>query len=181
MNHSTPGLPVHHQLPEFTQMHVHRVNDAIQPCHPLSSPSPPAPNPSEHQGLSFYYSLIQVCYLMGQAGCLSSRYHISILASQSGRYITEYTSLYEYFLEAEAELPIGQSLLISCCKGTRKVVFIPEYVFPAKIRRWCIMVESRNACRTAPQCHIRNKCQMMGANTNELLRIRRSLLSSWTA
>ena len=51
MNHSTPGLPVHHQLPEFTQTHVHRVTDAIQPSHPLSSPSPPAPNPSQHQGL----------------------------------------------------------------------------------------------------------------------------------
>ena len=48
---STPGLPVHHQLPEFTQTHVHRVGDAIQPSHPLSSPSPPAPNPSQHQGL----------------------------------------------------------------------------------------------------------------------------------
>ena len=46
MNHSTPGLPVHHQLPEFTQTRVHRVSDAIQPSHPLSSPSPPAPNPS---------------------------------------------------------------------------------------------------------------------------------------
>ena len=51
MNHSTPGLPVHHQLPEFTQTHVHRVRDAIQPSHPLSSPSPPAPNPSQHQSL----------------------------------------------------------------------------------------------------------------------------------
>ena len=51
MNHSTPGLPVHHQLPEFTQTHVHWVGDAIQPSHPLSAPSPPAPNPSQHQGL----------------------------------------------------------------------------------------------------------------------------------
>ena len=51
MNRSTPGLPVHHQLPEFTQTHVHCVSDAIQPSHPLSSPSPPAPNPSQHQGL----------------------------------------------------------------------------------------------------------------------------------
>ena len=51
MNRSTPGLPVHHQLPEFTQTHVHRVIDAIQPSHPLSSPSPPAPNPSQHQSL----------------------------------------------------------------------------------------------------------------------------------
>ena len=51
MNCSKPGLPVHHQLPEFTQTHAHRVGDAIQPSHPLSSPSPPAPNPSQHQGL----------------------------------------------------------------------------------------------------------------------------------
>ena len=51
MNRRTPGLPVHHQLPEFTQTHVHRVNYAIQPSHPLSSPFPPAPNPSQHQSL----------------------------------------------------------------------------------------------------------------------------------
>ena len=51
VNRSTPGLPVHHQLPEFTQTHVHRVRDAIQPSHPSSSPSPPAPNPSQHQSL----------------------------------------------------------------------------------------------------------------------------------
>ena len=51
MNLSMPGLSVHHQLPEFTQIHVHRVSDAIQPSHPLSSPSPPAPNPSQHQSL----------------------------------------------------------------------------------------------------------------------------------
>ena len=51
MNRKTPGLPVHHQLPEFTQTHVHQVSDAIQPSHPLSSPSPPAPNPSQHQSL----------------------------------------------------------------------------------------------------------------------------------
>ena len=51
MNCSTPGLPVHHQLPEFTQTHVHWVGDAIQLSHPLLSPSPHAPNPSQHQGL----------------------------------------------------------------------------------------------------------------------------------
>ena len=51
MNRSMPGLPVHHQLPEFTQTHVHRVSDAIQPSHPLSSHCPPPPNPSQHQSL----------------------------------------------------------------------------------------------------------------------------------
>ena len=53
MNRSTPGLPVHHQLLESTQTHAHQVGDAIQPSHPLSSPSPPAPNPSQQQGGSF--------------------------------------------------------------------------------------------------------------------------------
>ena len=51
MDHGTPGLPVHHQLPEFTQTHVHRVGDVIQPSHPLLFPSPPAFNLSQHQGL----------------------------------------------------------------------------------------------------------------------------------
>ena len=51
MNCSTPGLSVHHQLPEFTQTHFHRVGDAIQPFHPLLSPAPPAPNPSKLQSL----------------------------------------------------------------------------------------------------------------------------------
>ena len=51
MNHSMPGFPVHHQIPEFTQTHVHRICDTIQPSHLLLSPSPPAPNPSQHQSL----------------------------------------------------------------------------------------------------------------------------------
>ena len=51
MNRSTPGLPVHHQLPEFTETYLHQVSDTIQPSHPLLSPSPPAPNPSQHQSL----------------------------------------------------------------------------------------------------------------------------------
>ena len=50
-NHSTPGLSVHHKLPKYTQTHAHRVSDTIHPSNPLSSPSPPAPNPSQHQGL----------------------------------------------------------------------------------------------------------------------------------
>ena len=56
MDCSTPGLPVHHQLPEFTQIHAHWVGDAIQPCHPLSSPSPLAFNLSQHQGLFRWHS-----------------------------------------------------------------------------------------------------------------------------
>ena len=59
MNCSTPGLPVHHHIPQFTQTHVHRVGDAIQPSHPLSSPSPPAPNPSQHY-ISFNESTLHL-------------------------------------------------------------------------------------------------------------------------
>ena len=58
MNCSTPGLLVHHQLPEFTQTDVHRVGDATDPSHPLSSPSPPAPNPSQHQ--DFFQRVLRI-------------------------------------------------------------------------------------------------------------------------
>ena len=65
MNHSTPGLPVHHQLPESTQTHVHCVDDAIQPSHPLSSPCPTPLNLSQHQGLfKWVSSLHQVAKLL---------------------------------------------------------------------------------------------------------------------
>ena len=65
MNRSTPGLPVHHQLQKSNQTHVHRVDDAIQPPHPLSSPSPSAPNPSQHQGLfQWVSSLHQVAKVL---------------------------------------------------------------------------------------------------------------------
>ena len=63
MNRSTPGLPVHHQLPEFTQTHIHQVGDAIQPSHPPSSPFPPAPNPSQHQFMNHYkYQKEYICF-----------------------------------------------------------------------------------------------------------------------
>ena len=64
MNRSTPGLPVHHQLPESTQTQVHWVGDAIQPSHPLSSPSPPALNLSQHQGLFKWVSSSHVCTIL---------------------------------------------------------------------------------------------------------------------
>ena len=63
MNSSTPGLPAHHQLPEFTQTHVHRVSDAIQPSHPLSSPSPPAPNPSQHQSFPMSQRIVIIIWV----------------------------------------------------------------------------------------------------------------------
>ena len=68
MNRSTPGLPVHHQLSEFTQTHAHWVSDAIQPSHPLSSPSPPAPNPSQHQGLFQRVNSLEETLMLGGIG-----------------------------------------------------------------------------------------------------------------
>ena len=65
MNRSMPGLPVHHQLPEFTQTHVHRVRDAIQPSHLLSSPSPPAPDPyTYHKVLKFFVSCDKIFFFL---------------------------------------------------------------------------------------------------------------------
>ena len=69
MNHSAPGFPVHHQLPEFTQTHIHRVGDAIHPSHPLSSPSPPAPNPSQHQR---FFPMSQLFTWSGQSTGVSA-------------------------------------------------------------------------------------------------------------
>ena len=69
MNCSTPGLPIHHHLQEFTQTHVHRVSDAIQPSLPLSSPFPPAPNPSQHQSL---FSMSQLFTWGGQSTGVSA-------------------------------------------------------------------------------------------------------------
>ena len=60
VSRSTPGLPVHHQLLEFTETHIHRVSDAIQPSHPLSSSSPPAPNLSQHQSLDKCVQILSV-------------------------------------------------------------------------------------------------------------------------
>ena len=71
MNGSTPGLPVHHQFLEFTQTHVHWVSDAIQPRHPLSSPSPPASNPSQHQS----FPMSQLFTLGGQSTEFQLQHH----------------------------------------------------------------------------------------------------------
>ena len=80
MKRSTPGLPVHHQLPEFTQTHVRRVSDAIQPSHPLSSPAPPAPNPSQHQSLFQWVNSSHEVALYLSIILMPKRYHL-------GRYI----------------------------------------------------------------------------------------------
>ena len=85
LNRSTPGLPVHHQLPEFTQTHIHQVSDAIQLSHPLSSPSPPAPNPSQHQS----FSLSQLFAWGGQSTGVSAL--ASFLPKKSQGWSSEWT------------------------------------------------------------------------------------------
>ena len=82
MNHSTQGLPVHHKLPEFTQTHAHWVGDAIQPSHPLLSPSPPAPNPSKNRGLfQWVNSLHEVAKVLEfQLQHQSSHEHLGLIS-----------------------------------------------------------------------------------------------------
>src|SRR5574342_282107 len=86
MNCSTPGLPVHHQLPEFTQTHVHWVGDAIQPSHPLSSPSPPTFNLSQHQSLfQGVSSLHQVAKILEfQLNISASNEHSGLISFRMG-------------------------------------------------------------------------------------------------
>ena len=79
MNCSTLGLPVHYQLLEFTQTHVNQVGDAIQPSHPLSSPSPPAPNPSQHQGL---FPMSQLVAWGGQSAGVSASASVLTMNTQ---------------------------------------------------------------------------------------------------
>ena len=89
MNHSMPGLPVHHQLLEFTQTHVHRVGDVIQPSHPLSSPSPPALNLSQHQGLfqrvnsSHQVATLHMKYWSFSFSIIPSKEHPGLISFQS--------------------------------------------------------------------------------------------------
>ena len=80
MNCSMPGLPVHHQLPEPTQIHVHWVGDAIQPSHPLLSPSPPAPNPSQHQSLFQWVNSSQEVAKVLSFSIVPSKEHLGLIS-----------------------------------------------------------------------------------------------------
>ena len=119
MNRSTPGLPVHHQLLEFTQTHIHRVGDAIQPSLPLSSPSPPAPNPSQHQSFPmsqlFAWGKFRIC----------QHHHLE------PEPLTQSCKLYVLYKSRPAERSqwwwhhswIGQ--LLSTTKGLHVIFFLP--------------------------------------------------------
>ena len=109
MNHNMPGLTVHHQLLEFTQTHVHWVGDAIQPSHPLSSPSPPAPNPSQHQGLFQWVNYSHEEAKAAQAGIKIARRNLNNL-----RYADDTTLM----AKSEEEL---KSLLMKVKEESEKV------------------------------------------------------------
>ena len=109
INHSTPGLPVYHQLPEFIQTHVHRGSEAIQPSHPLSSPSPPAPNPSQHQSLfQWVNSLHEVAKVLGFQGWSPSEWTgwISLQSKGLSRVFSNTTVQKHQFFSAQ---PSSQS------------------------------------------------------------------------
>ena len=110
MNSSTPGLPVHHQLPEFTQTHVHQGGHAIQPSHPLLSPFPPAPNPSQHQ------SLLYAEYIMRNTGLVEAQAGIKI----AGRNINNLRYEDDTTLMAESEEEL-KSFLMNVKEESEKV------------------------------------------------------------
>ena len=139
MNCSTPGLPVHHQLPEFTQTHVHWVGDAIQPSHPLLSPYPPSPNPSQHQGLfqcvNSSHEVAKVLEFQPQHQSFISDYckvNTLIATTQEKRWIFAGLHLYD---SSQSQTPLLQRdqkskqdslsfcMLITCCS----FFFLPLY------------------------------------------------------
>ena len=97
MNRSMPGLPVHHQLPESTQIYVHRVGDVIQPSHLLPSPSPPAPNPSQHYGLFQWPWLMDLTFQVPLQYCSSQ--HWTLLLSPAIGCCFFFGSVSSFFLE----------------------------------------------------------------------------------
>ena len=94
MNHSTPGLPAHHQLLEFTQTHIHRVGDAIQPSHPLSSRSPPAPNPSQYQSIHYTVDPLDPFHLPLHLFPFGNRYSVLCISMR----VFMWFGLFTYFV-----------------------------------------------------------------------------------
>ena len=118
MDCSTPGLPVHHQLRELTQTHVHCVGDAIQPSHPLLSPSPPAFNPSQHQGL--FQDLVQSVQLLSHVLLFVTPWTAACQASLS---ITNSRNLLK-LMSIELVMPFNH-LILSC------PLLLPPSIFPS--------------------------------------------------
>ena len=133
MNCSTPGLPAHHQLPEFTQTHVHWVSDAIQPFHPLSSPSPHAPNPSQHQS----FPMSQLFTWGGQST------GVSALASFLPKRSQGWSRLVITFLSR------SKHLLISWLQSPSAVILEPK-----KIKSVTVSIVSPSICHEVMWCKV---------------------------
>ena len=123
MNCSMPGLPIHHQLLEFTQTHVHWVSDVIQPSHPLSSPSPPAPNPSQHQSLyqwvNFLHEVAKVLICRAyHEKCWTGRNTAGIKIARRNINNLRYADDTTLIAESKDEL---KSLLMKWMRGVKKL------------------------------------------------------------
>ena len=167
MIRSDQGLPVHHPLPEFTQTHVHRVSDAIQPSHPLSSPSPPAPNPSQHQSLpnestlhmrwpkywSFSFSIISS---KETPGLISFRMDwLDLLAVQGTlKSLSQHHSLKASILRRSAFFTVQLS---HPYMTTRKTITLTRWTFVGKVMSLLLNMLSRLVITFLP----RNKCLLI--------------------
>ena len=128
MNRSMPGLPVHHQLPEFTQTHVHRVSDVIQPSHPLSSSSPPAPNPSQHQGL---FQWVNSSHELAKVLIFSSHLWVTLLLLFSCSVMSDSFWPHELqYARLSCSLPIPRACSNSCPSSQWCHPTISYSVFP---------------------------------------------------
>ena len=136
MTHSTPGLPVHHQLPEFTQTHVHQVSDAIQTSHPLLSPSPPAPNPSQHQSLfQWVSSLHEVAKVLEftQGLIISIKTHLALLSKKKYQYCKDPNST--MYLLCGPKYPAWFFCAFNLTFG--KQLATDEWAWAMEFQSWC--------------------------------------------
>ena len=157
MKHSTPGLPVHHQLPEFTQTHVHRVSDAIQPSHPLSSSSSPAPNPSQHQSLfQLLFSHKKKRIWIGSSG-----------VDEATACYTEWSKSEKQvlYINAWSEVKVTQLCLAFC----DPMDYIVHGIFQARVLDWVAYLFSRSSSQ--PRDWTVVSCIAGGFFTNWAVRI----------
>ena len=156
MDCSMPGLPVHRQLPEFTQTHAHWVGDAIQPSHPLSFPSSPAPNPSQHQGLFKWVSSFNE-----YSGLISFRMDWSDLLAVQGTlksHLQHHSSKasilrHSAFFRVQLSHPY---------MTTRKTIALTRWTFVGKVMSLLFNMLSRLIITVLSSWDIRGSCECGG-------------------